>query len=169
MKWWKFDGLLTNSGWLEPAWVQTDEQGQIAYLSSNPASEMTAFEHVSGFAIPGFQNSHSHAFQYAMAGMAEIHPKSTSSDDFWSWRETMYKIALTMGPDEMEAIATMVYVEMVRHGYTHVAEFHYLHNDKDGSHYSNRAEMIEKLVSAAESVGIRITVLPMFYHASLLN
>ncbi len=79
-----------------------------------------------------------------MAGMAEKHPAG-SNDDFWSWREAMYLCALTMKPDTVEAVAAMLYAEMLRKGYTHVAEFHYLHHDIDGKPYSNLAEMGERL------------------------
>ncbi|MEJ0031247.1 MAG: hypothetical protein WDO15_13095 [Bacteroidota bacterium] len=62
-----------------------------------------------------------------------------------------------------EAIAAMLYSEMLRNGYTHVAEFHYLHHDKDGKPYSNLAEMGERMVAAAHTAGIRITLVPVFY------
>ncbi|WP_422361617.1 formimidoylglutamate deiminase [Reichenbachiella sp.] len=157
----KFEGLLTNSGWLCPAYVKMDEDGNIINLSQTTPQEVT--EHVNGYAIPGFQNAHSHSFQYAMSGLAEIHPDPTSQDDFWSWRETMYNIALSMNPDQFEHIATMLYAEMLSHGYTHVAEFHYVHHDKDGKRYANHAEMGERLVSAAQTAGIGITLVPIFY------
>ena len=112
-------------------------------------------------AIPGFRNCHSHAFQYAMAGLAENHlnPK----DDFWSWREAMYKLALAVEPEDIESIATMLYLEMRRAGYTHVAEFHYLHHDRNGESYDNPAEISTRLMSAAENVGIKLTLVPVFY------
>ena len=114
-------------------------------------------------ALPGFQNAHSHAFQYAMAGLAEKQTSQSITDNFWSWREAMYSLALTVNPDQMEAIATMLYAEMARHGYTHVAEFHYLHHDKNGKHYANLGEMGSRLVAAAKTVGIEITLIPIFY------
>jgi formimidoylglutamate deiminase len=97
-----------------------------------------------------------------MAGMAEKHQKG-SSDDFWSWREAMYACALSMDPDQMQAVATMLYAEMLRKGYTHVAEFHYLHHNKDGTPYDNLAEMGLRLVEAAAFAGIKITLVPVFY------
>lgn len=157
-----FKGLLQNDGWTSPAFVGTDANGLINYLSSLPEAG-AQYEYVNGYAIPGFQNAHSHAFQYAMAGIAETHKPGVISDDFWSWREAMYKVALTIDPDQLEAIATMLYAEMVRHGYTHVAEFHYLHHDKNGKSYENLAEMGERLVAAAHTAGIKITLVPMFY------
>ncbi len=158
----RFKGLLQREDWLTPAYVGTDANGIIQYLSSQPPTEGTAVEAIEGFALPGFQNAHSHAFQYAMAGHAEIHPPGTD-DDFWSWREEMYATALSASPDQVEAIAAVLYAEMLRHGYTHVAEFHYLHHEKNGKPYTNLAEMGNRLVAAARQAGIRITLIPVFY------
>lgn len=157
-----FKALLENDGWLSPAYISTGKDGLITYLGSTP-QESVQYESVAGYAIPGFQNAHSHAFQYAMAGIAEKHKPGTVSDDFWSWREAMYKVALTVSPDELESIAAMLYAEMARHGYTNVAEFHYLHHDKNGIPYQNLAEMGQRLVAAAQTAGIKITLVPMFY------
>ena len=158
----KFQGALMNEGWISPAFVRTDDQGILNYISDH-AEDGIQYETVNGYAIPGFQNAHSHAFQYAMAGLAEKHVPGVEGDDFWSWREAMYQIALTMDPDQLEAVASMLYAEMVRHGYTHVAEFHYLHHDRDGKPFSNLAEMGSRLISAANNAGIKITLVPMFY------
>src|SRR5258707_14469740 len=103
-----------------------------------------------------------------MAGLAESQPTGMD-DDFWSWREEMYRCALSVDPDQAEAIATMLYAEMVRHGYTHVAEFHYLHHDKSGKPYDNLAEMGERMVSAAANTGISITLIPVFYQKGGFN
>jgi formimidoylglutamate deiminase len=155
-----FKALLTESGWLENARVQTDADGLIVSVES--LMNATA-EWVNGYALPGFQNAHSHAFQYAMAGLAELHEGTGVPDDFWSWRSAMYNLALTISPEQLEAIATQLYIEMARHGYTSVAEFHYLHHDMNGKPYNNLAEMGERLISAAKTAGIHITLLPMFY------
>lgn len=156
----KFKGLLTNSGWLENATVTIDNLGTIQSIEKDASLQA---EQVDGYALPGFQNAHSHAFQYAMAGLAELHEGSGTPDDFWSWRTAMYNLALTVSPEQLEAIATMLYTEMVRHGYTAVAEFHYLHHDKDGTPYANLAELGERLILAAKRAGIHITLVPMFY------
>jgi formimidoylglutamate deiminase len=160
-KFYRFPSLLQQHGWMTPAFVGVDENGKIVYLSKDPPEEV-AIEAVNGFVLPGFQNAHSHAFQYAMAGLAENHAPGTD-DDFWLWREAMYQCALSVDPDQAEAIASMLYAEMLRQGYTHVAEFHYLHHDKDGRPYSNLAEMGSRMVAAAKSAGIRITLIPVFY------
>ncbi|MFZ6014142.1 MAG: formimidoylglutamate deiminase [Bacteroidota bacterium] len=162
LKYFQFQGLLQENGWLSPAFVGIDPSGNIQYLSNQAPKEPVAVEFVNGYALPGFQNTHSHAFQYAMAGTAEQHEPG-SKDDFWSWREAMYGCALTMDPGQMEAVATMLYAEVLRKGYTHVAEFHYLHHDKDGKPYNNLAEMGERLVSAAATAGLKITLIPIFY------
>jgi formiminoglutamate deiminase len=153
-------GLLINDGWLENVYVSVDDEGKISSISEKHSGDSTQ---INGYAIPGFQNAHSHAFQYAMAGLAEIHSTSETPDDFWSWRDAMYKLALSISPDHLEAIAKQLYAEMLRHGYTDVAEFHYVHHDKDGNQYNNLSEMGERLVAAASAVGIGITLVPIFY------
>jgi formimidoylglutamate deiminase len=158
----RFTGVLTDDSWLEPGYVGVDARGLICYLSDKAPESAMAIESVHGYAIPGFQNAHSHAFQYAMAGLAERHPAGTT-DDFWSWREEMYRCAMSLDPDQAEAVAAMLYSEMLRNGYTHVAEFHYLHHDKKGKPYENLAEMGERMVAAAATAGIGITLIPVFY------
>ncbi|MDZ4714950.1 MAG: formimidoylglutamate deiminase [Cytophagales bacterium] len=162
VRYFRFRGLLQREDWLSPAFVGVDVNGVTRYVSNLPPAGGAAIESVDGYALPGFQNAHSHAFQYAMAGWAENHPPGTD-DDFWTWREEMYACALAVDPDQAEAIAAMVYAEMVRQGYTHVAEFHYLHHDKDGKPYSNLSEMGDRMVAAAATAGIRITLIPVFY------
>lgn len=162
MKYFQFKGLLQSNGWLSPAYVGVDDKGVIQYLSDKAPGEPLSIESVQGYALPGFQNAHSHAFQYAMAGLAEKHAEN-SDDDFWSWREAMYNCALSMNPDQMQAVAAMAYAEMVRKGYTHVAEFHYLHHDKNGKPYANLAEMGERIIAAAKDAGIKVTLVPIFY------
>jgi formimidoylglutamate deiminase len=150
----RFKGLLQKDGWHENVEVTWDDKGLIISISETdkPCAD---------YALPGFRNSHSHAFQYAMAGTAENH--SNPNDDFWSWRNAMYELALSVDPDQLETIAAMLYSEMLRHGYTHVAEFHYLHHDKNGEHFDNIAEMGSRLIAAAERTGINITLVPVFY------
>ena len=158
MKTFRFKKLLQNGAWLNNTEVTVDNSGIIT--SINKTDKTT---NCFGYAIPGFQNAHSHAFQYAMAGIAENHNTKNTQDDFWSWRTAMYKLALSINPKELEVIATMLYSEMLRHGYTSVAEFHYLHHDKDGNKYNNLAQMSESLICAAKNTGINITLIPIFY------
>ncbi len=111
--------------------------------------------------LPGIANLHSHAFQRAMAGMAErmTHP----SDSFWTWRETMYRMAARFDPDTLYAIAAQLYAEMLEAGYTTVCEFHYLHHAPDGRPYDDPAVMSRALIAAARDTGIRLTLLPVLY------
>ncbi|MGI8544157.1 MAG: formimidoylglutamate deiminase [Aridibacter sp.] len=154
-----FKKLLQNSGWLENVSVETNENGLIISIEEN--KQAAGF--TNSYALPGFQNAHSHSFQYAMAGLAENHLTGNKQSDFWSWREAMYSLALSVNPEQFERIATILYAEMLRHGYTNVAEFHYLHHDKNGKPYDNLAEMGSRLISAAKSAGIGITLIPIFY------
>jgi formimidoylglutamate deiminase len=111
--------------------------------------------------LPGMVNLHSHAFQRALAGLTEV--ASSGDDDFWSWREWMYRFMQRLTPDDVEAIAAQLYVESLRHGYTSIVEFHYLHNDADGRAYADRAEMAHRIVAARETSGIALTLLPVLY------
>ena len=158
MREFNFKGILQSEGWYENMTVSVNEKGNIQKIE-----KAANIEKCSGYAIPGFQNAHSHAFQYAMAGLAELHDTTTKKNDFWSWRQSMYELALKVRPEQVEAIAAMLYKEMLRHGYTHVAEFHYIHNDLKGNSYSNRAELSERIARAAQSVGIGLTIIPIYY------
>ena len=163
MKYYSFHSLLLKDKWLTPAYAGIDEEGIIQYLSHQPPQEENIFiQFIKGIALPGFQNAHSHAFQYAMAGMAEQHAEG-ATDDFWSWREAMYACAETFTPDDVERVATNLYEHLLRNGYTSVAEFHYLHHDKEGKPYNNLAEMGERLIAAAQKAGIKITLVPVWY------
>lgn len=161
-RYFRFEALLQQQGWISPAFVGVSSSGLIEYLSDQKPADDIAVEVVQGYAIPGFPNAHSHAFQYAMAGLAEKHAPGVA-DDFWSWRQAMYKCALSMDPGHVEGVAAMLYAEMLRMGYTHVAEFHYLHHDTNGRPYANVAELGERLIAAAVTAGINLTLIPIFY------
>lgn len=113
------------------------------------------------WALPGIVNQHSHAFQRAMAGLAErmTHP----SDSFWTWRDTMYRMAARFDPDTLQAVAAQLYAEMLEAGYTTVCEFQYLHHAPDGRPYTDAAAMSRALIAAARETGIRLTLLPVLY------
>jgi formimidoylglutamate deiminase len=163
MTYYTFDSLLLQEGWLSPAYVGVDQHGLIQYLAQTPpAAPETPIQTIKGAALPGFQNSHSHAFQYGMAGMAEQHAPG-ARDDFWSWREAMYACAETFTPEQNEQVATTLYRHLLRNGYTSVVEFHYLHHDPTGRPYAHLAEMGERLVAAARTAGIKLTLVPVFY------
>ncbi|HYG04277.1 MAG TPA: formimidoylglutamate deiminase [Chryseosolibacter sp.] len=162
VRFFEFDAVCMRDSLISPCVIGVDDNGIIRYLSKEMPLEKLPLEKVHGVLLPGFQNAHSHAFQYAMAGMAEIHPEG-GSDDFWSWREAMYQCALSLNPDQIQAVATTLYVEMLKRGYTHVAEFHYLHHDTNGKPYANICETSVALIAAAAEAGIKITIVPVFY------
>jgi formimidoylglutamate deiminase len=137
----------------------TIENGAIAAIEAGVPPRDGDERHA--IVIPAVANVHSHAFQRAMAGLAEIRGEGT--DTFWTWRETMYRFALTMTPDDVEAVAAQVYVEMLEAGFAAVAEFHYLHHAPDGSPYARPAEMADRIIAAARAAGIGLTLLPVFY------
>src|SRR5690606_12291869 len=114
-----------------------------------------------GWRLPGIPNLHSHAFQRAMAGMAER--QTDPEDSFWTWRETMYRMAQRFSPDTLQAVAAHPYAETLEAGYTTVCEFHYLHHAADGRPYDDPAAMSRALVAAARETGIRLTLLPVLY------
>ena len=116
---------------------------------------------VAGLVVPGLANVHSHAFQRAMAGLAER--AGPEGDNFWRWREVMYRFLSVLTPGDVQAIAAQLYVECLRHGYTSVAEFHYLHNAPDGGAYADPAEMARRIAAAAQDSGIGLTLLPVLY------
>lgn len=111
--------------------------------------------------LPGLVNAHSHAFQRAMAGLAEH--RTDPSDSFWTWREQMYRYAGLIEPDDLQAIAAQLYVEMLKAGYTAVCEFHYLHHRRDGRPYADAAAMSRALIAAAQETGIDLCLLPVLY------
>ena len=152
------DALLP-SGWARDVTIEWDDAGVISRVAAG--SQRGAHALAAGPALPGMANVHSHAFQRAMAGLAEFRGHPT--DDFWTWREEMYRLVSRVEPADVEAIARYLYVELLRHGYTTVAEFHYLHNDRDGRPYEDRAEMANRIVAAAQDAGIALTLLPVLY------
>lgn len=116
---------------------------------------------MSDFLLPGLVNAHSHAFQRAMAGLAEH--QTDPADSFWTWREQMYRYAGLIEPDDLQAIAAQLYVEMLKAGYTAVCEFHYLHHQRDGRPYADAAAMSRALIAAAAEAGIDLCLLPVLY------
>lgn len=110
--------------------------------------------------LPSMSNLHSHAFQRAFAGLAEY--KEPGQSNFWSWRNAMYHFVQRMNPAALKVIASALYVEMLKAGYTAVGEFHYLHN----SHLDQSLAMSEAIIGAAETSGIALTHLPVLYQAS---
>ena len=157
-----FGSALLPAGWADDVQVVVSD-GTITKVTIGTAAGSLDERHQ--LAIPGIASLHSHAFQRGMAGLAET--RGNAADTFWTWRETMYRFALDMTPEDTEAVATLLYVEMLEQGYTRVGEFHYLHHDHDGRPYANPAEMATRIARAAEITGIGLTLLPSFYaHSS---
>jgi len=153
-----FDEALLPQGWTRDVRIGVAD-GRIASISGGAAAEPGDERHRIG--LPGICNLHSHAFQRGMAGLAEI--RGTSADDFWTWRELMYRFAGRMTPDDIEAVAAQAYVEMLETGFTRVGEFHYIHHDVSGAPYADPAELAERVAAGAETSGIGLTLLPVFY------
>lgn len=159
---WSATALLSG-GWAQDVRF-TLADGLISEIATGVAAEPGDAVHQ--ITLPGLANVHSHAFQRGMAGLAEhrgVGPGGNTDDNFWSWREVMYRFLDRLTPDDMEAIAAMAYAEMLETGYTHVGEFHYLHNDADGRPYADPAEMAGRIAAAAGTSGIGLTLLPVFY------
>ncbi|MEX6508718.1 formimidoylglutamate deiminase [Jiella sp. M17.18] len=148
---------LTPEGWRENVRILLDG-GRITAVTgadAAPGDERAAI------LIPAMPNVHSHAFQRAMAGLAEI--RGPGVDTFWVWRETMYRFALTMTPDDVMAVAAQLYVEMLEAGFGAIGEFHYLHHDHDGLRYAAVGAMAEAIAAAAGEAGIGLTLIPVLY------
>ena len=150
---------LLPDGWARDVLFEIAPEGALARVTVG--APPGAAPHAAGVVLPGMPNLHSHAFQRAMAGLAErAGPKD---DSFWTWREVMYGFVRQLSPDQVEAIAAQLYVEMLKAGYTAVGEFHYLHHDPDGRPYADPAEMSRRVIAAAKASGIGITQLPVLY------
>ena len=155
----KFDYLYSKSGWLSPGFILINSEGWITYISEVAPPEKVM--HIPGIAMPGMTNVHSHAFQRGMAGLSEYRTAATH-DSFWTWRELMYQFVSRLSPDDFEAIAAQLYIEMLKSGYTAVGEFQYLHHNTDGTPFDVPAEMSLRALAAARETGIGLTLLPVF-------
>jgi formimidoylglutamate deiminase len=153
-----FDLALLPDGWARQVRL-TIADGAITKVRKN--STLGSADERHSVALPGICNVHSHGFQRGMAGLAEH--RSAGNDNFWSWREVMYRFLDQLNPDDVQAVCAMAYLEMLESGYTRVGEFHYLHHAPNGTPYANRAELAERVLEAARSVGIGMTLLPVFY------
>jgi formimidoylglutamate deiminase len=162
---------LLEGGWRRDVDVAVDEQGHIVRIEAERArlggaadEGATDAERVAGFVVPGMPNAHSHAFQRGMAGNTEY--RLSSRDSFWTWREAMYALARQITPADLELLATQLFVEMLKSGYTSVAEFHYLHRQADGTAYAATNELWAAIAGAADTAGIALTFLPTLYQTS---
>ncbi|GHD16698.1 formimidoylglutamate deiminase [Tianweitania populi] len=149
---------LLSTGWTDDVRLSL-EGGRITKLETGVDRQAGDERHA--ILLPAMPNVHSHAFQRGMAGLAEV--RGPGADSFWSWREVMYRFALTMTPEDVEAVAAQLYVEMLESGFGRVGEFHYLHHQPDGQPNADIGELAARIASAASETGIALTLLPVFY------
>jgi formimidoylglutamate deiminase len=167
------ESVLLPQGWARDARVTVAADGRISRIepaqggegrSASSAGPAGAAEHVAGFVVPGMPNAHSHAFQRGMAGNTEY--RLSARDSFWTWRQAMYALANRITPADLEILAAQLFVEMLKSGYTAVAEFHYLHRHINGDPYGGSNELWEAIAHAADTAGIGLTFLPTLYQTS---
>ncbi len=163
-------------GWVRGAIVTVSAAGLITKISLDQApadgpephdrgpEAACGIERIDGIVVPGIPNAHSHAFQRALAGSAEY--RTSARDSFWTWRDAMYALANRLEPDELEIIAAQLFTEMLEAGYTSVAEFHYLHRQRDGTAYGIDNGLWDAVAAAAREAGIGLTLLPTLYQTS---
>lgn len=159
--------FLARRAWVAGAWasdVLLVAGADGLWQEVRPGTAAHDAQVLEGPVLPGLVNGHSHAFQRAIAGLTER--GAAGREDFWSWRDRMYAAALRIAPQQLEAIAALLYAELLAAGYTHVCEFHYLHNDTDGRPYADASAMSQALLRAAQRTGIGLTLLPTLYMRS---
>ena len=153
-----FQSFLLPTGWAERVRIDV-AQGRIHAVAVDETPDPASECHAVG--LPGLPNLHSHAFQRGIAGLSEV-PRSTS-DSFWTWRDTMYRFVEAISRDDIEAIAAFAYMEMLEAGFVRVGEFHYVHHDRGGRRFADPAELASGIAVAAHEAGIGLTLLPSFY------
>ena len=156
---------LLAEGWVDNVRLRWNDAGDLT--SVERAAILQQQEVQERFILPGMINLHSHAFQRAMSGMSEI--GGEGPDSFWTWRDLMYRYALQITPEQMQAIAAQLYAECLRHGYTSVCEFHYLHRAPEGNFYPDMTETARHVIAAAGQTGIGMTMLPVLYSHADFN
>lgn len=153
--------ILLPDGWASNVLIEIDEDGFIIGVHTGTANPSDDAIIIKDPIIPGMANAHSHGFQRAMAGLTER--ASGNKDSFWSWRKTMYRFLENITPEILYAINAQTYVEMLKAGYTSVAEFHYLHHQKAGVQYDDNLELSLQSIQAAIDTCISITHMPVLY------
>jgi formimidoylglutamate deiminase len=158
---------LTPEGWAKNVRVTVDQLGRISAVESGVKPNPDDQYLWNRILLPALSNLHSHSFQRAMSGLTE--KRLEKRDSFWSWRELMYSFLERLTPEHIEAIAGLVFMEMLECGYASVGEFHYVHHQSGGQHYANIAETSCRIIKAAQKAGIGLTHLPVFYMQGGLN
>jgi formimidoylglutamate deiminase len=147
-------------GWADGVTLRVDAQGRWADVQANTVAPSGA-QVLTAPVLPGLVNAHSHAFQRAF--LAQSERRHSTHDDFWTWRDRMYGVALRITPQQLHAVACHLYTELLAGGYTHTCEFHYLHHQADGTPYADEATMCRALAQAAQDTGMGLTLLPVLY------
>lgn len=155
------DHAYLPDGWRRNVLLEWDATGTLKGVTPDAPAPATGVARAAGPLLPGMPNLHSHAFQRAMAGLTEY--RANATDNFWSWRDLMYRFAAKISPQGLAAIAQWLYIEMLKAGYTSVCEFHYVHHTPEGSRYAHAPELAERVVDAAAASGIGMTMLPVLY------
>ena len=148
-------------GWQHEVLLRIGSDGRWTEVSPGVELPPEGATVIDGPLLPGLVNAHSHAFQRAFAGLAER--RESETDDFWSWRERMYQVALRITPRQLRAIAAQLYVELLQGGYTQVCEFNYLQHDTEGQRYADPLAMSWALADAASDASIGLTLMPALY------
>ncbi|MBV9571963.1 MAG: formimidoylglutamate deiminase [Alphaproteobacteria bacterium] len=153
-----FETALLPQGWTDGVRLHVSN-GLVSQLETGVEAENSDESRAIG--LPGLCNVHSHGFQRGMAGLAEV--RGPEGDNFWTWREVMYRFLDRLNPEQVEAITALAFMEMLETGFTRVGEFHYLHHAPDGAPYANIGELSERIAAAADTTGLGLTLLPVFY------
>lgn len=148
-------------GWASNVLLRAGTDGRWAEVVAGVVDCPPDAERLDGPVLPGLVDAHSHAFQRAFAGMSER--RETPADDFWSWRDRMYRVALRIDARQLQAVAAQLYMELLEGGYTQVCEFHYLHHAPGGEPYADPYALSWALCDAASEVGIGLTLMPALY------
>ena len=147
--------------WRDDVLLEIDAQGCFVAVAPDAGPAPPDARTLAGPVLASLVDAHSHAFQRAMAGLAER--RERGEDDFWSWRDRMYGVALRITPEQLRAVAAQLYVELLRGGYTQVCEFHYLQHRPDGAAYDDPMTLAWALADAAADAGCGLTLLPVLY------
>ncbi len=159
----RLQSALIGRDWATDVHIAVGDDGLIRSIGSEAAAGSSS-ERIGGYVVPGMPNGHSHAFQRAMVGDTEY--RLSARDSFWTWRQAMYALANRITASDLEVLATQLFIEMLKSGYTSVAEFHYLHRDPVGALAAGSNPLWHAATAAADTAGIALTLLPTLYQSS---
>jgi formimidoylglutamate deiminase len=148
------DLTWTGDGFTTGAQVAVGDDGRIAAVGSLARPATRRLTRVA--LLPGFVDTHSHAFQRGLRGSGERFPAGAGS--FWTWREAMYALVGALDREALHRLSVQAFGEMRDAGVTAVGEFHYVHHERDGDFALDQV-----VLDAAAEVGIRIVFLNTFY------